>query len=403
MERFRQDKRTDDQISAYRNALVSETSQEELARLAHALDPDLRRTIDQMRILRQRDRPSPDPAFTNRLEREVLDAFYQIYGESIPPRATPPLALNGHVSRQEPDAHGLVALGGRQKWTGASLATAALLLLTLTAGLIAGWAFSRPHSSMVLEAAHSPAVETLVDSTIEGAAKDWTPMTVEHWTFQPGPAALTIPALEGPQWLVADTGSAVIIIDGVSQDLPTDSVVVIPAGAALVVRNPGNSALSMYRGVAAAGFSFEDYDRGVISKETALDTEAHEALPPGTSRVVFERLTLYAGTTFLLEPVSGQDWLDIASGELGVTLIGDGVPLNWQSGHEREIAGGEMLPALVPGTRVSLRNIGNDPLVLLRLRVISSASTSKSGLDTPLSSGVVQATTVAPAVGERAE
>ena len=107
--------------------------------------------------------------------------------------------------------------------------------------------------------------------------------------------------------------------------------------------------------------------------QTALDTQAHEALPPGSSHVIFERLTLLAGTTLLLEPATGQDWLDIASGRLGVTLLGKGLPLNWQSGREREIAADELLPALVPGTKVTLRNVGDDPLVLLRLRVMPTA------------------------------
>jgi hypothetical protein len=189
---------------------------------------------------------------------------------------------------------------------------------------------------------------------------------------------LTVPALDGPQWLVADTGPVVVSIDGIAQTMPSGSGVVIPAGAQLVVSNPGTAVLSVYRGVAAAGFALEDYDRGVISKETALNTEAHEALPPGTSRVVFERLTLFAGTTLLLEPASGQDWLDIVSGDLGVTLLGNALPLNWRSGHEQEIADGEPLPAMVPGTRVSLRNIGDDPLILLRLRVIPITTTGEA-------------------------
>ena len=94
----------------------------------------------------------------------------------------------------------------------------------------------------------------------------------------------------------------------------------------------------------------------------------------GNSRIVFERLTLLARTTLLLEPASGQDWLDVGSGRLGVTLLGAGLPLNWQSGHEREIAADELLPALVPGTKVTLRNLGDEPLVLLRLRVMPAAA-----------------------------
>ena len=100
-----------------------------------------------------------------------------------------------------------------------------------------------------------------------------------------------------------------------------------------MIRNSGDGAASALRGVAAAGFALEEYDRTAITKATALDTKAHESLPPGPSRIVFERLTLVAGTTLLLEPASGQDWLAVASGTLGLTLLGDGLPLGWESGR----------------------------------------------------------------------
>lgn len=140
--------------------------------------------------------------------------------------------------------------------------------------------------------------------------------------------------------------------------------------------NTGPAVSSALRGVAEARFVYEEYDQSAITRQTALDTAAHEALPPGASRVVFERLTLVAGTTLVLEPATGQDWLSVASGRLGVTLLGRGLPLNWEAGREREIAVDELLPALVPGTKVTLRNIGDEALVLLRLRVMPAAASS---------------------------
>jgi hypothetical protein len=123
--------------------------------------------------------------------------------------------------------------------------------------------------------------------------------------------------------------------------------------------------------VAAASFSLEDYDRAVISKESALDTEAHEALPPGQSHIVFDRLTIPPGTLMTAEAATGQDWFDIVTGQLGLTLIGDVLPQGWESGRERELTADDTVPILVPGTRVTMRNVGDDPLVLLRLRVSS--------------------------------
>ena len=130
--------------------------------------------------------------------------------------------------------------------------------------------------------------------------------------------------------------------------------------------------------MAAAGFSLEEYDRALISKETALDTAAHEAIPPGESRVVFDRLTIPPGTLMTAEAATGQDWFDILTGRLGLTLIGDALPQGWESGRERELTVDDSVPPLVPGTSVTMRNGGDEPLVLLRLRVAPPGDGSKS-------------------------
>jgi hypothetical protein len=122
-------------------------------------------------------------------------------------------------------------------------------------------------------------------------------------------------------------------------------------------------------------FSLEEYNRDAITMEAVLDTESHEALPPGASRVVLERLTLEPGASLATEPRAGQDLLDVVSGTLGLTLVGDGLPQGWRSGREREVGPAEPLPALVPGTRDTLHNVGEEPLILLRLRVLPLAET----------------------------
>ncbi len=393
----------DEALGRYRNALVAGASSVELANLDRALDPAIVQTLHQMRALRQGEQTRPRPDFANALERAVLAAFGNSPDNTQPLAFSPHVSPNGHASHAVPPPMPTPVDVARRRWTATHLAMAAALLLAVLAGALLARTFFPPRTTTVLNAPHEPMVETLVDSLIEGASESWTPLTVERWTIQPGPATLAIPALDGPQWLVPDAGPAVLSIDGVDETVPSNAGVVVPSGATLVVSNPGGKQISVYRGVAASGFALKDYDRGAISKETALDTEAHEALPPGESRVVFERLTLHPGTTLVLEPASGQDWLAIASGELGVTLIGDGLPLNWQSGHEREIADGELLPALAPGTRVLLRNIGDDPLILLRLRVIPTATTSEPRPDTPIDSGAARASAMAPTRQERAQ
>ncbi len=246
------------------------------------------------------------------------------------------------------------------------------MLVALVAGSIAALRVVRfDPTETQLGAVGEPTTETFVDATVTGAAETWTPLTVEHWRFQEGESPLSIPPLDGPQWIVADGGGIVVTVDGEGRTLAPGESLVVPAGQALGLHNPGLGETSVYRGVAAAGFSFEDYDSAVISKETALVTDAHEAIPPGQSHIVFDRLTIPPGTLITAEAATGQDWFDIVTGRLGLTLIGDALPQGWESGRERELAADDPVPILVPGTSVTMRNVGDEPLVLLRLRVSS--------------------------------
>ena len=140
------------------------------------------------------------------------------------------------------------------------------------------------------------------------------------------------------------------------------------------MRNAGLTEGAIYRGVAATGFSLEEYDRGQITPEVALDTDATEALPPGTSRIIFDRLSIPSGTTMQADAATGQDWFAIVSGQLGLTLIGDVLPQGWTSGRERELSLDDPIPVLVPGTHITMRGLGNDPLFILRLRVQPEAN-----------------------------
>jgi hypothetical protein len=248
------------------------------------------------------------------------------------------------------------------------LAAAAVLALFLVGSLllVRQVTFERPQAQ--LGAAGQPTTETLLDATLTGAADTWTPLAVERWRFQPG-ATLTIPPVDGPQWIVADTGPIVATIAGSGESLAPGQGVVVAAGRDLSLRNPDLAETAVYRGVAALGFSLEEYDRALVIQEVALDTEAHESLPPGTSHVVFDRLSIPVGTTMRAEAATGQDWFAIITGQLGLTLIGDALPEGWSSGQERELGPDNPIPVLVPGTHITMRNLGDAPLVLLRLRV----------------------------------
>lgn len=339
-----------------------------------AEDPTLLPAVARLRALDRAQRA--DPQLADRIWAELMNEAGITGAPPLPPAGpSAPVSLNGRAAPRPVRAERADAsrpLLHRRPLP--RLAAAAVLLVSLAASLLVLRVAAPSRDATILDAAHAPAVETFVDTVVENPDATWTPLSVQRWTFQPGAAALTIPALTGPQWIVAEGSGLVISLGGAEQDLAPDAGLVVPSGQELVMWNTGQGASSALRGAAEARFVFEEYDQSVITRQTALDTEAHEALPPGPSRIVFERLTLLAGTTLVLEPATGQDWLDVASGQLGLTLLGDGVPLAWQSGREREVAAADVLPALVPDTKVTLRNIGDEPLVVLRLRVMPTAA-----------------------------
>jgi hypothetical protein len=381
---FRRDPAPAETLSRYREALLRGAPRAERERLAAELDPDLVATLEWSLTTGRRARPQPDAGFVRDLRRELLQELAPssaaprplrsaIPGTFDDRRAAPPPTLRPAETPPTPIRH--------PRWTWGQLAAAAVLALMLVGGvlLVRQVTFERPQTQ--LGATGQPTTETLVDATITNAAATWTPLAVERWRFQPE-ATLSIPALDGPQWIVADTGSLVATVGNESQTLAPGSGVVVPAGETLVLRNPGLGEAAALRGVAASGFALEGYDRNLVTKEVALDTEAHEALPPGASHLVFDRFSIPPGTTMQAEAATGQDWFDVVTGQLGLTLIGDALPQGWQSGQERELTAQEPVPILVPGTHVSLHNIGQDPLVLLRLRVSPQDSTRSPPADT---------------------
>jgi hypothetical protein len=345
-----------------------------LARGEPWIEPSDPALLASVRRLRSLDAArGPDPGVADRIWDELMRQTGQASAAPLPASLSiARTALNGHAAPQPWRVEAAMRPPvTRPRWTTSHLATAALIVLLLTASVIAGRFTALPdRQAMVVEAPHAPAVETFLDTTIEGAADVWTPMSIERWTFQPGASTLTIPPLDGPQWIIAERGALIATAAGAKRNLAVGHGMAIDPGQELVLGNAGQGDAAALRGVAASGFSLEEYDRRVIAMQVALDTEAHEALPPGTSRVIFERLTLEPEATLVTRPEAGQDLLAVESGRLGLTLVGDGLPGGWRSGRERELGPKELVPALVPGTKVSLRNVGDDPLILLRLRVL---------------------------------
>ena len=92
-----------------------------------------------------------------------------------------------------------------------------------------------------------------------------------------------------------------------------------------------------------------------------------DGLPGGSGRLVLERITVPPGGTMPPQEAVRWSWTEVGSGELGLTLDGERFPFRWKFGTERTFRFSQKLPLLQPGTRMTFRNAGDDPLVLYRL------------------------------------
>jgi mannose-6-phosphate isomerase-like protein (cupin superfamily) len=333
-------------------------------------DPTLAETI--RRFHAAGDVAGPDPAFVAGLQAKLLGPpIHPATGTGRRRRAgqSPSLTTvpNGRAGSGVSHWPVLRPGPGNVRWLAMRSVVAALLVLTLVAGLSV-LRIVRPGMIGPGEAL----VETLLDTTIEveGAPGAWVPFGVERWTFPSGPAALRVPPIAGPQWVVVDGGNLVAAVDGTEQTLEPGDSLVVEAGRELVVRNAGAGEAAIYRSVATTGFVFEDFDPRVISRRPVLDTLATLALPTGATRVVFKRLTMSPGGALPPQATGEFEWFGVVEGRLGLTLAGDKLPAGWWAGAEQEVGAFEQWPRLVPGTELTLRNLGEEPLVLLHLTVV---------------------------------
>ena len=231
----------------------------------------------------------------------------------------------------------------------ARLATAALLLLTLVTGLLLLRVVRQERAGPL----NTPLVETLLEQTVEvgGTPGSWVPIAVERWTFAPGPAELKVSPLDGLQWVAADGGTLVAVVDGQERDLAPGEALVVAAGQELALRNAGVGEAAAIRGVVSGVFANEVYDGSAISQQVVLDTAATKAVPVGASRMVFVRLSLPPGSVLPPDVMAERDWFGVTVGRLGLTLSGEKLPIGWKGGVERELAAFERCRGSCPAPR----------------------------------------------------
>jgi hypothetical protein len=107
-------------------------------------------------------------------------------------------------------------------------------------------------------------------------------------------------------------------------------------------------------------------------------------LPGGSGRLVAERLTLPTGSALPPYEATPFDWIELAAGTLGLTLEGDNLPEGWTGGEEQAVPAGSLWKTrIAAGTRVTLRNAGDEPLVLYRMTLTPDSTETAAGTPVP--------------------
>jgi hypothetical protein len=254
----------------------------------------------------------------------------------------------------------------------AHLATVALLLLTL-GGVYVTFVQQRLNDDRPAagSASTSNFAEVLLDTTVDALPAGHVLVAVDRWQFQPGPDALIGPGFSGPTLVVVETGSLVLTIHGVEQTVKAGDFALVPPGREHALHNPGTVDT-----FAAILVFDESQDTNKWYAGTPLITSASvisstsDALPVGRVRLRLDRLTVPPDTTLPAYEATDFDWFGIYAGRLGLTLVGEKLPFRWISGQEHVIGSQQPLPIIRAGWQVTLRNAGDVPLVLYRLKIV---------------------------------
>lgn len=99
--------------------------------------------------------------------------------------------------------------------------------------------------------------------------------------------------------------------------------------------------------------------------------------------MVLEPLTLPPGAVLPSTPASELEWLRVAGGVLDLSLEGEQLPFRWKSGAERTFRVGQRLPAIADGTRMTLRNADDVPLLLWRLTIMPTETGTSAATASP--------------------
>jgi hypothetical protein len=215
---------------------------------------------------------------------------------------------------------------------------------------------------------------------------------VRSWTLRSSPKPLTMPPLGGPSFITVAAGTITATVDGAEQRLTAGQHLSLTGDMAATFRAVGAEEARIFELYAVPSFTTPGrglgeadvdsptwaYDPVVYTVEYLI-TASPDGLPGGPGHLILDRLTLPPGSTLPPQEAGPLTWIEVREGVLGLTLEGERLPFRWTSGEERTFQLRQALPITQPGTRMTLRNADDNPLILYRLTL---APTEERGPNT---------------------
>ncbi len=352
-------------------------------RPADHIERSLAETIVQMH--ERDDAPEPDPVFVARLERDLAAATYPQSSNvrtSLGGAAPSPNGTASTHALPPPTSPRTIPLSRRAL---APLLSAALLVLTLVAGFVAlGWRTERP-TPVAVPAPASWSNTLVLRAGLTAMPTGEVDVRIARWTFPDNAETWQSTAPSLPELVYVEAGSLVATVDAKATlaratsvkrgavsvlaggDIPLRSgdLLVVPAGARFALRADGENAPTLlvvaFQGSPAEEEPVAVAPVGITAQRLGAGTLT--GLPSESSIVILRRLDVGPRTALPEETTAGPELLVVEAGSVRLRTGPDGPEVMRAVDNEAS--------AVVPGgSRLSLRNAGDEPLALLRLMVI---------------------------------